>query len=46
VCDALGQRLSFLVGETVDADPMYEFNANYRIDPERLPAWLDHLLDH
>ena len=44
VCAALGQRLSFLVGQTVDADPMYEFNANYVVDVARLPAWLEHLL--
>jgi capsular polysaccharide biosynthesis protein len=44
VCTALGQRLSILVGETVSVDPDYEFNANYRIDLERLPAWLEHLL--
>ena len=43
VCDALGQRLSFLVGRDVDADPLYEFNANYEIDLARLPAWLEHL---
>lgn len=44
VSTALGQNLSFLVGETIDADPVYEFNANYRIDVGRLPAFLDHLL--
>ena len=43
VSERLGQRLSFLVGEVVDADPVYEFNANYRIDVERLPAFLAHL---
>ncbi|MGH8028831.1 MAG: glycosyltransferase family 61 protein, partial [Arenimonas sp.] len=45
VCTALGQRLSLLVGEVVDVDPMYEFNANYRIDVARLPAFLEQLLE-
>jgi capsular polysaccharide biosynthesis protein len=44
VSSALGQRLAILVGDTVDVDPVYEFNANYRIDVARLPAFLDHLL--
>lgn len=44
VCHALGQQLSFLVGEAVNFDPQYEFNADYRIPVERLPAFLDHLL--
>ncbi len=39
----LGQRLSFLVGDVVDADPLYEFNANYRIDLDLLPAFVAHL---
>jgi len=43
VSERLGQRLSFLVGEVVDADPVYEFNANYRIDIDALPAFLAHL---
>ncbi len=43
VSAGLGQRLSFLVGEVVDADPSYEFNANYRIDTALLPAFLAHL---
>ena len=40
VSAGLGQRLSFLVGETVNADPVHEFNANYRIDTAILPAFL------
>lgn len=44
VSEGLGQRLAFLVGDVVDADPMYEFNANYRIDIDALPAFLAHLV--
>jgi capsular polysaccharide biosynthesis protein len=44
VCASLGQRLSFLVGEVLAADPVYEYNANYRIDLDALPGWLEHLL--
>lgn len=44
VTEGLGQRLAFLVGDVIDADPIYEFNANYRIDIEVLPAFLAHLL--
>lgn len=44
VSEGLGQRLAFLVGDVVNADPMYEFNANYRIDIDALPAFLAHLV--
>lgn len=44
ICARLGQRLGYLVGEVVDADARYEFNANYHIPVEALPGFLDHLL--
>jgi hypothetical protein len=41
VCRLLGQTLCYVVGEVVEEDPVYRFNASYRVDTGALPAFLD-----